>query len=248
MATFTLANPAVFPDGTSVGAYPVSNWPTPGVPSGAPLGSATNTQTMTAGTLSFTGLTTGVEYYAVGQVGGVYRYVRFVAGEDSSGGGGGVSLDASNIFSAKQTFSADGPDTLSLTGATAGLHFAPSDAYLMDFGDGEVGFSIDGVAKSFAFSLAFGQISLGDDTYLLRGGPGQLAISGDASAELDLYGSLWILGEAGNGFIMGQEQSPIPAAPNPDAGAIFFQDNGAGKTQLAVRFNTGAVQVIATEP
>lgn len=33
-----------------------------------------------------------------------------------------------------------------------------------------------------------------------------------------------------------------------NTGRLFVKDNGAGKTQLCVRFNTGAVQVIATEP
>lgn len=44
------------------------------------------------------------------------------------------------------------------------------------------------------------------------------------------------------------EQASAPAAPAANSGRIFFQDNGAGKTQMCVRFNTGAVQVIATEP
>ena len=39
-----------------------------------------------------------------------------------------------------------------------------------------------------------------------------------------------------------------PAAPAVNRGRLYFRDNGAGKTQLVVRFNTGAVQVIATEP
>jgi hypothetical protein len=39
-----------------------------------------------------------------------------------------------------------------------------------------------------------------------------------------------------------------PAAPAANAGKIYFRDNGSGKTQLVVRFATGAVQVIATEP
>ena len=39
----------------------------------------------------------------------------------------------------------------------------------------------------------------------------------------------------------------------PDAGAadtarLFLQDNGSGKTQLCVRFSSGATQVIATQP
>lgn len=39
-----------------------------------------------------------------------------------------------------------------------------------------------------------------------------------------------------------------PAAPAANNGRLYFRDNGAGKTQLAARFPTGAVQVIATEP
>jgi hypothetical protein len=39
-----------------------------------------------------------------------------------------------------------------------------------------------------------------------------------------------------------------PAAPAANTGRVYFRDNGAGKTQLCVRFPTGAVQVIATEP
>jgi archaellum biogenesis ATPase FlaH len=29
---------------------------------------------------------------------------------------------------------------------------------------------------------------------------------------------------------------------------LFAKDNGSGKTQLCVRFSSGAVQVIATQP
>jgi hypothetical protein len=39
-----------------------------------------------------------------------------------------------------------------------------------------------------------------------------------------------------------------PSAPSANGARLFTQDNGAGKTQLCVRFNTGATQVIATEP
>jgi hypothetical protein len=39
-----------------------------------------------------------------------------------------------------------------------------------------------------------------------------------------------------------------PAAPAANRGRLYFRDNGGGKTQLAVRFPTGAVQVLATEP
>lgn len=39
-----------------------------------------------------------------------------------------------------------------------------------------------------------------------------------------------------------------PTAPSANKGRLFMQDNGAGKTQLVVRFPTGAIQVIATQP
>lgn len=39
-----------------------------------------------------------------------------------------------------------------------------------------------------------------------------------------------------------------PAAPPSNFARLYARDDGGGKTQLVVRFNTGAVQVIATEP
>ena len=44
------------------------------------------------------------------------------------------------------------------------------------------------------------------------------------------------------------ELAADPAAPATNAARLYLRDNGAGKTQLCVRFATGAVQVIATEP
>jgi hypothetical protein len=44
------------------------------------------------------------------------------------------------------------------------------------------------------------------------------------------------------------EMNPEPGAPDANAARVFARDNGLGKTQLCVRFATGAVQVIATEP
>ena len=39
-----------------------------------------------------------------------------------------------------------------------------------------------------------------------------------------------------------------PAAPSANEARLYAKDNGSGKTQLVVRFPTGAVQVLATEP
>jgi hypothetical protein len=55
----------------------------------------------------------------------------------------------------------------------------------------------------------------------------------------------WSFNEAG--YFEGIEVSD-PAAPSTNSGRLYFRDNGAGKTQLVVRFPTGAVQVLATEP
>lgn len=48
--------------------------------------------------------------------------------------------------------------------------------------------------------------------------------------------------------IEARELSADPAAPAADKARWYVKDNGAGKSQLCVRFATGAVQVIATEP
>jgi hypothetical protein len=43
-------------------------------------------------------------------------------------------------------------------------------------------------------------------------------------------------------------ESSEPAAPATNKARLFVRDNGSGKTQVCVRFPTGAIQVIATEP
>lgn len=43
------------------------------------------------------------------------------------------------------------------------------------------------------------------------------------------------------------EQSD-PSAPSTNKARLYARDNGSGKTQLCVRFATGAIQVLATEP
>lgn len=44
------------------------------------------------------------------------------------------------------------------------------------------------------------------------------------------------------------ESASDAPAPGANKAALFARDNGSGKTQLCVRFNTGAVQILATEP
>lgn len=49
------------------------------------------------------------------------------------------------------------------------------------------------------------------------------------------------------GYIEMYEQTD-PAAPSSNYARLYTRDNGAGKTQLCVRFATGAIQVLSTEP
>lgn len=75
MASFTFSSPGNFANGATLGAYPVSAWA--GLrPSGSPLGSPTNTQTVTNQSVTFTGLTAGVDYYAAVNS-STTNYVRF---------------------------------------------------------------------------------------------------------------------------------------------------------------------------
>ena len=50
------------------------------------------------------------------------------------------------------------------------------------------------------------------------------------------------------GFTEMLELAADPAAPGSNNGRLYVRDNGGGKTQLVIRFPTGAIQVIATEP
>lgn len=59
--------------------------------------------------------------------------------------------------------------------------------------------------------------------------------------------SFAVLNETLAGYIEGIEIAD-PSAPATNYGRLYFRDNGAAKTQLVVRFPTGAIQVLATEP
>ncbi len=50
----------------------------------------------------------------------------------------------------------------------------------------------------------------------------------------------------GKGVVFAEQADP--SAPAANGATLYARDNGAGKTQLCVRFATGAVQVIATQP
>lgn len=80
MASRTLTFPGdLFPEGTSLGAYPATDWGAH-YPSGDPAvySTAVDTQTVTDGAATFTGLSNGTDYYACGDAGtDDYRYQLF---------------------------------------------------------------------------------------------------------------------------------------------------------------------------
>lgn len=58
-----------------------------------------------------------------------------------------------------------------------------------------------------------------------------------------------VVGSAGaGGTYLRFNEITEPGNSSTNQGRVFAKDNGAGKTQLCVRFNTGATVVIATEP
>jgi hypothetical protein len=116
----------------------------------------------------------------------------------------------------------------------------------------------------------FRQLNLGEFTLIDEFGgsfPNQLVIdNGSGSAivrvegqlrttgALDVEGTI-IAGEGGGDDVeisaqgyMEQRERTDPAAPAANRSRLFTRDNGAGKTQLCVRFSGGAVQVLATQP
>lgn len=90
----------------------------------------------------------------------------------------------------------------------------------------------------------------GSDWFLINRTNGEVTANGSG---LTVAGSTTLNGAVAvtnttTGYIEGSELASDPAAPASDRGRLYFRDNGSGKTQLVVRFPTGAVQIIATEP
>lgn len=94
--------------------------------------------------------------------------------------------------------------------------------------------------------LRWGDGSAAPDTRLWRNGADQLR-----TEDAFILGTNLQVGTAtaaGTGYAQFFEQTADPAAGATNTARLFAKDNGSGKTQLVVRFPTGATQVIATEP
>lgn len=80
----------------------------------------------------------------------------------------------------------------------------------------------------------------------------QIELIAGGSQQSVLYvtqdGAHLVGGGGGSPVLDFNEVSSAPAAPPANEARLYCRDNGSGKTQLVVRFPTGAVQVLATEP
>ena len=110
------------------------------------------------------------------------------------------------------------------------------------------GTGVDGTAV-FAGTTNASHFNYGpaESTYI-RGGR---VTSNIHIGDLNNSGTVYIAENGGvvsiGGIIQFAEMTE-PDAPAANGARLYVKDNGSGKTQLCVRFATGAVQVIATEP
>jgi hypothetical protein len=107
--------------------------------------------------------------------------------------------------------------------------------------------STDTTAGSAAIVLLDGASGF----FRYRDQSGNALIEADhATSATTLRGNLILTGTSSRGFIeLGEYATTTDAAaPSADRARLYVRDNGAGKEQLVVRFATGAVQVLATEP
>ena len=96
----------------------------------------------------------------------------------------------------------------------------------------------------------------GSNLYLKSVGAGGIYLQTSADDYLNWNGTR--LGPIATGKDLGDNSFPWarqyfaevsdPAAPAANHAVLFARDSGGGKTQLCVRFASGAVQVFATEP
>jgi hypothetical protein len=114
----------------------------------------------------------------------------------------------------------------------------------------------DVVPSVVAFAASDATPSVGQGRYFQCSNASPTTITNEVSQsggvaylEIGRGGAIRFVSSGGTvGYIEGQELSADPAAPAGNFGRMYFKDNGTGKTQLVVRFPTGAVQIVATEP
>lgn len=133
----------------------------------------------------------------------------------------------------------------------------PAQIMLTEYSTGGIGFSLvmyqDGSAdwrSSFAYgAIQRSAVILSADYLRLIAAPSQDVAVGDVlTTQPATVFSVTSTGNVGLiGYIEMAEMS-APAAGAANTARTFCRDNGSGKSQLCVIFNSGAIQVVATEP
>jgi hypothetical protein len=267
MASYTLTRPETFPEGATVNAYPETNWPNGIVNQAAlPIGTETDSQTVSSGSVTFTGLTDGVRYVAHSTVSSQQRYIGFMVGADTPGDRIARESDNEDI-TGDWTFTG----AVDFTGATVtGIAGFDPDADETVTGDwvfsSAAGLVISGAGGKDTLNLSSATADVGitvrdvnwywtsanrwktDDEVLIPLGIYTDFVNSFGAAGVEFTDSIKVEAAGGAGHIRLLEQGSDPAAPAANHAALFAKDNGGGKTQIVARFPTGAVQVIATEP
>jgi hypothetical protein len=107
--------------------------------------------------------------------------------------------------------------------------------------------TLEAVGKNASNPEAYAEVTARTYDGATHGGVASITISLDTgTGVIDVGGATRM--RLGTVYLEMTEQGSDPAAPGTNRGRLFLRDNGSGKTQLCVVFNTGAVQVIATEP
>jgi len=96
------------------------------------------------------------------------------------------------------------------------------------------------------YVLFLGVLPDSDSVSLASAAPAASGVGLSLAANDDI-GHTFQLDLLPTGGLQGSEMAE-PANGPANTGRLFFKDNGAGKTQLCVRFSSGASQVIATQP
>jgi hypothetical protein len=107
----------------------------------------------------------------------------------------------------------------------------------------------NGLANNM-FLNADDQIQLTTTSLVLHGTQTNVVHLLVAGEDVRIGGGLYVGGTATDPVAGTIEMYEIsaPAAPVANGGRLFLKDNGSGKTQLCIRFATGATQIVATEP
>lgn len=116
---------------------------------------------------------------------------------------------------------------------------------------------IASITKDGYFSMATDGQLLINGTAILRqvSGGGYCGFNIDGlQAQTRIGGSVIYFGSGLKTYMDGPTgaltftEQTAPSAPGANEGTLYLEDNGAGKTKLMIRFNTGAAQQIAIEP